>query len=344
MCDKTLEETSNLTNYNTINQITQHINNLNMDSTVDSIDDDLGEGTSYGSYESKLWKDSFNRFDDNFVQLFLSYLTFSEKVMFESVSKQWKKVIYNEQKELHLNSSETEENHTLNKLLKTIVINDYATGYAFYSGLKAINKESLESVLKKCKFIEKIEMGCYCDGEDLLILGKYCNNLKSIECEVIGFNEQNLVEFGIKYGYLLKSIHFYNTSYGSVFFKKFLKHCNNLLKVNIDESKAFMDEEKLFLPKLQVIKSLQIRSENLSDLKILSEKYSETMQKISIYCYYLINNETQTALSYISRLQYLKRLELYLYSNDPNITSIDENIIEIANNCTQLKELVYNNK
>ncbi len=63
-----------------------------MDSTVDSVDDGLGEGISDGLYNIKLCKDSFDRFQDNLVQIVLSYLTFSEKVMFESVSKMWRKV------------------------------------------------------------------------------------------------------------------------------------------------------------------------------------------------------------------------------------------------------------
>jgi hypothetical protein len=45
--------------------------------------------------------------------------------MFELVSKQWKRVVYNKQKELLLNRFETEDMNTLNKLLKPLVIEDY---------------------------------------------------------------------------------------------------------------------------------------------------------------------------------------------------------------------------
>ncbi len=318
--------------------IVQNTDDLKLNSKVEKVYEDLGEGTS-DLFESKFSKQSIDRFSDDFIEKILSYLSFSDKVTFESVSKQWKKVIYNKQTELHLNRSETEDMNTLNKLLKPMVVEDYATGYANYAGFKAIDKYSLKSILKKCKNINSISMDCYIDGEDLEIFGKYCPLLESIVGEAIGFNEQNTLEFGLKYGHRLKKLHLCDSLYASAFIKKFLNYCKNLTEVNCEESAVFISEDKLFLPELQVIYTLNISTENLNQLKILSDKYYENLRKISLFCYNLNGFEAKTLLKNISRLKNLEKLELYLSSFDKEVEKIDENIAELAENCVKLKEL-----
>src|ERR1700712_2754420 len=89
--------------------------------------------------EDKTFRQSLDRFDDKLVENILSFLTFSEKVLFESVSKQWKKCIYNQQKELLLNRWEEDSNDSLIRLLEPIEVIDFTTASAEANGLKRIN-------------------------------------------------------------------------------------------------------------------------------------------------------------------------------------------------------------
>jgi len=63
------------------------------------------------SYENKT-KSGFNfnlfeRFDDDLCQLLLSFLSISDKIKFECVSKQWKYLIFNKQQKLIINGTKT---------------------------------------------------------------------------------------------------------------------------------------------------------------------------------------------------------------------------------------------
>jgi hypothetical protein len=147
---------------------------------VDSTYEDYGIGIDSDLSESKFPKDSINRLSDTLVEGILLCLSFSDKVVFESVSKQWKKVIYNKQTELRLNSYEIEGKHILNKLLQSFSASDFASGFAHKLGFKAINKESFESLLKKNKFIKTFQIECFTDSSDLELIGKYCPNLENL--------------------------------------------------------------------------------------------------------------------------------------------------------------------
>jgi hypothetical protein len=205
---------------------------------------------------------------------------------------------------------------------------------------KAIEKHSLESILKKLKFIKNKVIDCYIDGEDLEIFGKYCLYLESIKCDAIRFNEQNLVNFGLKYEHQLKKIYFYNTIYGSAFIKKFLKFCLNLTEIDCEDCTTFISEDKLFLPKLQIINYLDLKTKNLNELKILCDKYDNKLRKLQTYSISLESILPLDLLSNISRFRNLEKLELQTnicIKTDEQI--IDDYIKRLAENCSQLKDL-----
>ncbi|XP_054161584.1 uncharacterized protein LOC128959615 [Oppia nitens] len=285
--------------------------------------------------------DSMDRFGDDMMELILSYLSFNDKVTLESVSKQWQRVVYNTQTELVLNRSDTEEHNTLNKLLKDIEVTDYATGFANYAGFKAIDKPSLESILKKCPLLRKLNFQCYIDGDIMQMVGKHCHYLKSIECNPIGLKESTLREFGRKYGDKLQVIRFNDSNYCSAFLKKFFIYCQNVREVYTEDNSAFICDDPMFLPKLEVIKSIDIRTEQLNQLKILSDKYWETMKTIKIYTYHMIGHQLKNALTHISQFNNLESLGLSISIFDEDIQVIDENIAEISKNCVKLKKLNF---
>lgn len=316
---------------------------------IDSDGQELGEGTSFEgnsrrhrSTETTVFaEDSFDRFGDDLAELIISYLPLSDKVSLESVSRQWRRTVYGKQTELVLNRSDTEEQNTLNRLLKDIEVVDYATGFAHYAGFKAIDKKSFESFLKKCPHLKKITFQCYIDGEDLQLVGKYCPYLKSLECNPIGLNVKTLSQFGGSYGHKLRVMRFNDSNYCSVFLKKFLTFCPNLTEVYTEENSAFICEDKDFLPKLETIKSIDIRTEQLNQLKILSDKYQTSMKTIKIYTYHMIGQQLKNAITYISQFQNLESLGLCISLFEEDMQTIDENICEISKNCTLLKKLSF---
>ncbi len=82
-----------------------------------------------------------------------------------------------------------------------------------YDGLKAIDKCSLKTILKKRKRIKSIEIDCYIDGKVLEIFAKFSSQLESLEVEAIRLNEEKLLEFDLKYGHRLKRLKLINSSH-----------------------------------------------------------------------------------------------------------------------------------
>ena len=52
-------------------------------------------------------KSSFDRFGDDLIELVLSYIPFEDCFHFRCVSKQWKRLIFNKQKDLDIPINET---------------------------------------------------------------------------------------------------------------------------------------------------------------------------------------------------------------------------------------------
>ena len=95
----------------------------------------------------------------------LSHLWFSDKVLFECLSKQWQRLVFNKQFELDLNNG-LEKKNSLNKL-QDIHDND-------------MFREALESVLKKCPNISRVNLQKEKNGEELDLITKYCRRVTKL--------------------------------------------------------------------------------------------------------------------------------------------------------------------
>jgi hypothetical protein len=60
------------------------------------------EGKNYYGLEFN----SFHRFGDDLCELLLSYVTISDKIALECVSKQWQRLIFNKQKSVSITNRE----------------------------------------------------------------------------------------------------------------------------------------------------------------------------------------------------------------------------------------------
>ena len=61
-------------------------------------------------------RDSFDRFGDDLTEVLLQYLKLSDKLRLESVSKQWKRCIYQKDFVVQIEGYKIENQDTLNKL------------------------------------------------------------------------------------------------------------------------------------------------------------------------------------------------------------------------------------
>ena len=113
-------------------------------------------------------KDSFDRFDHKLTEEILRYLTFSDKVKLECVSKQWKRCIFQRQFVLKVSDYYRNEQNSLNEIIvkkrSEVPISFYQSDNSDESDdllqdeweqtldlpQKRIEKSAYESVLKKC--------------------------------------------------------------------------------------------------------------------------------------------------------------------------------------------------
>ena len=110
-------------------------------------------------------RDSFDRFGDDLCEVLLSYLTLSDCFRFECVSKQFKALLFNRQTKLVINKYTEADKSVLNELI------------TYRWGQPCIYSTSLECVLKKCRFINEIEINCVDINDEILdIISDNCVN------------------------------------------------------------------------------------------------------------------------------------------------------------------------
>jgi hypothetical protein len=197
-----------------------------------------------------LKRDSFSdRICDDLCEVLLSYLSFEDKIRFECVSKQWRKLIFNKQYIIKIYRYPIQKKNIFK---------------ALWNERHEFNVKAFESVLKKCKFVNDINFWNN-DNNDityeiiLKLIIKYCYYLKSITLCFGLINDKLIEKFGLKFGQKLSHILYYGCSGVQQDihihkFKKLLRLCPNLVEINCDLS-YFVDENELLVPKLSKIET-----------------------------------------------------------------------------------------
>ena len=268
-------------------------------------------------------KDSMDRFGDDLTEDILSYLWFEDKVRLECVSKQWRRLVYNKQFAIEFNYYESK--HNLRRLVRIC------------HPIAILKRQELESILKKCPNITSVNIGFtnICNKE-LSLFGQYCPRLKSLRFCVRG--EEDL-DFGRQYGRKLEELDLMGNDQD-----KFLRLCPNLKNLCFNKYyfpfTDFLNKE--FLPKVEYFgKYPSISFDRISELKILSDKYSKTMKSLNFDFMDVIRittEELKTCFDFISRFENLKelRLEFHLFHIEE---PIDDCLSLIGQKCTKLLEL-----
>ncbi len=88
--------------------------------------------------------DSFDRFSDDLCQLLLSYLSISDKTRLECVSKQWKSLIFNNQKLIVF--KQRGEGNEIDTIFLTCNL--------------SLNESLFVKLLQKFRFVERVLIDC----------------------------------------------------------------------------------------------------------------------------------------------------------------------------------------
>ena len=261
------------------------------------------------------------RFGDHLTEEVLQCLALKEKIRHECVSKQWRRLVYNRQYKICLYTKPYKKH----KLWHLLQIGRQST------------EQVLESVLKKCPNITSVDIRS--DRLNisfvLSLIGQYCPNIRSLNYTE-NFNEQhmNYLPFFHNNGHKLEELSIYGYS---IHFDKILKYCPNLKKIQIPENykSALLPTNKEILPKIE---EFQICLKNKDQMKILSDKYSQTMKILNIEFYVSTTEDLKTCFECIARFENLKQLSL-CFINLKTTQPIDDCLSLIGLKCNKLLKL-----
>ena len=265
-------------------------------------------------------KNSFNRFGDDLTELILQYLTFEDKVRLECVSKQWRRLVFNKQFTIELKPNLGRKN----------------SFERVFDDRRQMNEQHLESVLKKCPNIIRVELSLSVNSSVLSLISQYCPNIKSLSH--LTYKDSIDLDFGQHYGHKLEELCLYD-NYEKI--KEFLRFCPNLKKVEIRSISVLLDIDNEFLPKLEsikILKSWKNSEKDVNGMKILSDKYSQTMKTLEVMFEDLTAEQLKTCSDGISRFDNLQSLTLYIEYSE--ITEpIDDCLSLIGQKCNKLLKL-----
>ena len=273
-------------------------------------------------------KDSFDRFGDDLTELIVSYLWFEDKLRLQCVSKQWRRYVYQKQYGLVINNLDSKQ--TISSLRQLTRRNSDQSN-------DRIDRKALESILKKCRFITTIWWYSDINSEVFALIGRYCHYLYSLYIRngVKSMNTHSLLSrighylwsffswtelsFYQKYGHKLTGLYIYQDNRNeedNEEIKKFLQFCPNVTKVFVPEFSFLLKENKEFLPKVNIIYGRFVYSSEIhwNEMKILSEKYWQTLNTFYVQSESLSAEELKTCVDCICRLENLKQLEIIFNS------------------------------
>ena len=281
-------------------------------------------------------KNSFDRLGDDLTELILQYLTFEDKVRLECVSKQWRRLVFNKQFVIEI-PREYVTRHSLRSLLRKTDVSELS-----------LNRKALESVLNKCPNITTIRINFEVDSEVLSLIGRYCHRIKSLSYRGNYYrkpSDDKVLSFFRMYGHKLEELHLPGI-YEDMHY--YLKFCPNVRKVSVDYFLDELTENKEFLPKLERIDSplifmpyhynnvnIEEVVEYVNKMKLLSDKYSQTMKKLNIHVDKLTFKELKTCFNCISRFENLRELYLIISPHEMD-KPIDDCLSLIGRKCTKI--------
>ena len=264
--------------------------------------------------------------------MFLSYLSFEDKIRFECVSKQFQKSIFNKQFIIEIDEYPNRKENTLNALMNKT---------------NKFNVKAFESVLKKSKFLNEVYIRVNNKKFNEIILKliiKYCYYLKSIAFNFEQISQQLIEQFGLKFGQKLSQISFKTTSNSVDKHKKLLRLCPNIngfIDGYITDLSIFVGNDSVLVPKLSKI-GLRPESQDFDYIENFAKTYGNSLKSVLFEACLRVNDiETNVLMKQIVYLKSLQKLDLMLEFSANSSKEFIENLKSIALNCNQLKQLYF---
>ena len=276
-------------------------------------------------------KNSFDRFGEDLTELIVSYLWFEDKVRLECVSKQWRRLVFNKQFGIELDTNPFIKNNNKDCLKMFGLL---------YRG----NQLTIQSVLKKCPNIINVKINLKeVSSQVLSLIVHYCHRIKSLTyCCYIARNDINVLSFFRICGQKLEELIISDGCETTI--EECLKFCPNLEKLKIPYNSILFKENKEFLPKLQEMSSdddcTVFCSEDAIKMNIWVNKYSMTLKKLKVNLFGLSEKQLKTSIECISRFENLTELKLKIESvfRHPS-QPLEDSLILIGQKCTKLLKL-----
>jgi hypothetical protein len=183
--------------------------------------------------------------------VFLSYLSFEDKIRFECVSKQFQKSIFNKQFIIEIDGYPNRKENTLKK---SKFVNEVY--------IRVNNKKLNEIILK--------------------LIIKYCYYLKSIAFNFEQISQQLIEEFGLKFEQKLSQISFKATSNSVDKHKKLLRLCPNIngfIDGHITDLSVFVGNDSVLVPKLSKI-GLRPKSQDFDYIENFAKTYGNSLKSV----------------------------------------------------------------
>ena len=224
-----------------------------------------------------------DRFGDDLTELILSFLAFEDKVMFEDMSKQWQRVIYNKQMGIeiwdeNIFGAEPGE-HNLPQMIKEESDRE-----------SSIDLKRLETLLKKCPNFITFSTDQHMGRELLELINKYCPRLKRLQVDSV--SDECLEPSLWKFGQQLESFvtHISGNQKSNEKLEQLLGSFDNLKFLRITERQAFFKSnvwfpnrrDEGFLPKLETIDYCELNPKTMDTFKLLVDKYCKTLKTLII--------------------------------------------------------------
>ena len=277
-----------------------------------------------------------DRLGDDLTEEILQYLTFEDKIRLECVSKQWQRCVFTKQFGLDIVEGSKQTMDSLRIYRKE------------ERRSPIVDMMSLESVLKKCPNIKKVNIEIEVESEVLSLIGQNCPNIKSLRLSPTNGSAEKSMSFFRMYGHKLEELDLnpgeleeeeeLDLKHGCPKFIDALQFCQNLKIINYESLSYYLTRQNEFLPKLERIKStFTVCDLNCNKLTILSNKYSQTMKTLDVKLDFLSTDQLKTSINNICRFENLTelKLEFMFVITEP----IDNSLSLIGQKCNTLLKL-----
>ena len=240
----------------------------------------------------------------------------------------WQRLVFNKQIVLHMNYRHCEPKNSIHLPI-------HCKRYD-----NQLERRILESVLKKCPNISRINLPNSDNDVSLEPIAKYCRRVTKLVVHM-SFSEASLMLFATKHGQWLEEFSFESLSeYSSDFRKKFRLKCPNIEKLHVNMGENMCPIIESDLKNLKVIEWILIEANESDVLKHLVRKYEKTLKGLDISIDDVSSDELKTCFAHISRFESLESLRIAVEFGS-KIESIEECLQMLANKCTKLTKLNF---